>query len=215
MDNGKRKAFIHKQVTERAKKRLEGVVSLTGDTAQAKPFIKRKLTDKGDRLVRKLKEVVVTTIREKVRWAKEDGKTKYCNSDGSLNELNDCYDDGFQECICQVKALYPNLDVSQVSLDNVVQTLAGTVDHEGTDEIFEANPMPNVQGKGKAAPEDEQVKSIRDKTRTIGEEGEPAGHEQVVNEETPVDQPQQFYELVSLFSLYKEILVENDVYVMF
>ena len=75
--------------------------------------------------------------------------------------------------------------------------------------------MPNVQGKGKAAPEDEQVKSIRDKTRTIGEEGEPAGHEQVVNEETPVDQPQQFYELVSLFSLYKEILVENDVYVMF
>ena len=64
MDDGKRKAFIHKQVTERAKKRLEGVVSPTGDMAQAKPFIKRKLTDKGDRPVKKLKEVVTTTVRE-------------------------------------------------------------------------------------------------------------------------------------------------------
>ena len=42
-----------------------------------------------------------------------------------------------------------------MSLDNVAQTSARTVDHEGTDEIFEADPMPNVQGEGEAAPEDE------------------------------------------------------------
>ena len=70
--------------------------------------------------------------------------TEFHNSDGFLTQLSDCYENSFQECLRQVKALYPNLDVSQVSLDNVVQTLAGTVDHEGTDEIFEANPMPNV-----------------------------------------------------------------------
>ena len=80
--------------------------------------------------------------------------------------------------------------MSQVSLDNVAQTLAGTVDHEGTDEIFQADPIPNVQGEGEAAPKDEQVNSVGDKTRPIGEEGELAGHKQVVNEETPVDQPQ-------------------------
>ena len=64
MDDGKRRAFILKQATERAKKRLEGVVSPIGDIAQAKPFIKRKLTDKGDCPVKKLKEIVTTTIRE-------------------------------------------------------------------------------------------------------------------------------------------------------
>lgn len=80
--------------------------------------------------------------------------------------------------------------MSQVSLDNVAQTLVGTVDHEGTDEIFEVDPMPIVQGEGEAAPKDEQVKSIRDGTCPIGEEGELAGHEQVMNEETLVDQPQ-------------------------
>lgn len=72
----------------------------------------------------------------------------------------------------------------------MAQTLAGTVDHEGTDEIFEADTMPNVQGKGEAAPEDEQVKFVGDETCHIGKADEPAGHEQVVNEETPVDQPQ-------------------------
>ena len=50
--------------------------------------------------------------------------------------------------------------------------------------------MPIVQGEGEAAPKDEQVKSIRDGTCPIGEEGELAGHEQVMNEETLVDQPQ-------------------------
>ena len=49
--------------------------------------------------------------------------------------------------------------------------------------------MPNVQGKGEAAPKDGQVKSVGDETHPIGEEDEPSGHEQVVNEETPVDKP--------------------------
>ena len=33
-------------------------------TVQAKPFIKRKLMDKGDRPPKKLKEVVAITVRE-------------------------------------------------------------------------------------------------------------------------------------------------------
>ena len=76
-----------------------------------------------------------------------------------------------------------------MSLDNVTQTSARIVNHEGIDEIFKANTMPNVQDEGKVALEDEQVKSIGDKTCPIGEKGEPAEHEQVMNEETPVEQP--------------------------
>lgn len=132
----------------------------------------------------------ISKLREQVRQAKEDGKTDFRNSDGFLTELSDCYDDGFQECLRQLKALYPDLDVSQVSLDNVAQTSAPTVNHEDTDEIFEVESMPYVQGDSEADPEDELVKSVGDETRPIREESEPAGHEQVVNKEILVDKPQ-------------------------
>lgn len=80
--------------------------------------------------------------------------------------------------------------MSQVSLDNVAQTSAPTVNHEDTDEIFEVESMPYVQGDSEADPEDELVKSVGDETRPIREESEPARHEQVVNKETLVDKPQ-------------------------
>nr|POE58451.1 hypothetical protein CFP56_53857 [Quercus suber] len=66
------------------------------------------------------------------------------------------------------------------------QTPARTVDQEDTDELFEADPMPNVQGDGEAASEDEQTKFVKDENRPIGEKEEP---EKVVDEAPPVDQP--------------------------
>lgn len=128
-------------------------------------------------------------LREQVRRAKEDGKTVFCNSDSFLDELSGCYDDGFQECLRQVKALYPNLDVSQVSLGNVAQTPARTVELLGTDELFKVDPTPNAHGDEEATPEDEQVKSVEDENRPVGED-EPIGLEKVMNEEASIDQPQ-------------------------
>ena len=129
-------------------------------------------------------------LREQVRRAKEDGKTEFRNSDGFLNELCNCYNNGFQECLHQVKALHPSLDVSQVSLDNVARSPTRTVNQEDTDEILMVDPMPNIQVDGEAAPEDEQVKSIGDENRPIGEVDEP---EKFMDEETLVDQPQCFF----------------------
>lgn len=103
------------------------------------------------------KEGEIFKLKEKVLQAKEEEKTEFYNFDGFLTKLSDYYDDGFWECLCQVKALYPDLDVSQVSLDKVAQTPTGTVDDEGKNEIFEAETMPNVQGDDEAAPKDEQV----------------------------------------------------------
>ena len=137
-------------------------------------------------VLNKDKEGEISMLREQVRRAKEDGKTEFRNSDGFLNELYNCYDNGFQECLHQVKALHPSLDVSQVSLDNVAWSPTRTVNQEDTDEILMADPMPNIQVDGEAAPEDEQVKSVGDENRPIGEVDEP---EKFVDEETPVDQP--------------------------
>ena len=136
-------------------------------------------------VLNKDKEGEISMLREQVRRAKEDGKTEFRNSDGFLNELYNCYDNGFQECLHQVKALHPSLDVSQVSLDNVAWSPTRTVNQEDTDEILMADPMPNIQVDGEAAPEDEQVKSVGDENRPIGEVDEP---EKFVDEETPVDQ---------------------------
>ena len=74
-----------------------------------------------------------------------------------------------------------------MSLDNVAQTPARTVNHEGIDEILEADLMPNVQGDREAALKDEQVKFVGDESHPIGEEDEPA-KQKVVNEDTPVNQ---------------------------
>ena len=137
-------------------------------------------------ILNKDKEGEISMLREQVRRAKEDGKIEFRNSDGFLNELYNCYDNGFQECLHQVKALHPSLDVSQVSLDNVAWSPTRTVNQEDTDEILMADPMPNIQVDGEAAPEDEQVKSVGDENRPIGEVDEP---EKFVDEETPVDQP--------------------------
>ena len=78
-------------------------------------------------VLNKDKEGEISMLREQVRRAKEDGKTEFRNSDGFLNELYNCYDNGFQECLYQVKALHPSLDVSQVSLDNVAWSPTRTV----------------------------------------------------------------------------------------
>ena len=111
-------------------------------------------------VLNKDKEGEISMLREQVRRAKEDGKTEFRNSDGFLNELCNCYNNGFQECLHQVKALHPSLDVSQVSLDNVAWSPTRTFNQEDTDEILMADPMPNIQVDGEAAPEDEQVKSV-------------------------------------------------------
>lgn len=78
--------------------------------------------------------------------------------------------------------------MSQVSLDNVAQTPARTIELVGTDELFKADPTPNAHGDGEATPEDEQVKSVEDENRLVGED-EPTGLEIVVNEEASLDQP--------------------------
>ena len=135
------------------------------------------------------KEGEITTLREQVRHAKADGKAEFRDTDGFLKELSNWYSDGFDECLNQVKALYPDLNVSQVSLDNVAQTLTRTVDQEDMNEIFEEDLTPNVQDDREAAPKDEHAKFVEDENRPIGKEEE---LEMVVDKAPPVDQPYFF-----------------------
>lgn len=77
--------------------------------------------------------------------------------------------------------------MSQVSLDVVVQTTARSINLEDTDELFEDDPTPDVEGDGEA-PQDKQVKSIGDENHPV-KEAKPANQENVMDEEASVDQP--------------------------
>ena len=96
--------------------------------------------------------------------------------------------DGFNDCLHQVKASFPDLDLSQISIDDVAQTLVRSVGPKGTDKLFTNDPIPNAQGDGEAALQDERVKSIEDENRPL-EETKTINYEKVVDEEALVDQP--------------------------
>ena len=96
--------------------------------------------------------------------------------------------DGFNNCLHQVKASFPDLDLSQISINDVAQTLVRSVDPKGTDKLFMNDPIPDAQGDGEAALQDEHVKSVEDENRPL-EETKTVNHEKVVDEEALVDQP--------------------------
>ena len=54
-----------------------------------------------------------------------------------------------------MKALFPDLDVSQISIDVVAQTPTKSVEPEGTNELFEADPIPDARGDEEAALQEE------------------------------------------------------------
>lgn len=69
----------------------------------------------------------------------------------------------------------------QVSLNDVAQTLARSVDPKGTDKLFKDDPTPYVQGD-REAPQDGRAKFIEDENRLV-KEAKPADHEKFVDKE--------------------------------
>ena len=101
------------------------------------------------------KEGEISSLRKQVFQAKEDGKTEFRNSNAFLYELDDCFVDGFNDCLQQVKASFLDLELSQISIDTVAQTPAKSIELEGTDELFKADPTLDAQGDGETALQDE------------------------------------------------------------
>ena len=149
------------------------------------------------------KDGEISLLRKQVRQAKEDRETEFCNSDGFLTELGGYYANSFNECLHQVKALFPNLDVSQVSLDDVVQTSARSDDFEGTDELFKDDLTPDAHGDGGAAPQDEQAKFVGNESHQV-EEAKLS--KKVVDKKATVDQPQFLQTLYFFYSIVEIIL---------
>ena len=68
------------------------------------------------RQVLKEKGKEIQTTKDQLRQVKEDTTREYRDSDAYLSELKGIYVDGFDHCLRQIKASFPNLDRSHVSI---------------------------------------------------------------------------------------------------
>ena len=84
-------------------------------------------------------EELKKTLEDKekeVRQAKEVAVLEYRDSDALISELGVSYNDGFDDALHQVKALYPDFDVSSVNISVPEQTSVHPAQSEDTNELF-------------------------------------------------------------------------------
>ena len=109
---------------------------------------KLKLAEQARDELHKLTEKLKKTLEDKekeVRQAKEVAVLEYRDSDALISEFGVSYNDGFDDALHQVKALYPELDVSSVNISVPEQTSVHPDQSEDTNELFgEDVPVTNA-----------------------------------------------------------------------
>ena len=63
------------------------------------------------------KEKEINDTKKQLRQAKEEAIREYRDSDTLLSELEGSFAEGFDNALHQVKASYPDLDISHVTID--------------------------------------------------------------------------------------------------
>ena len=115
---------------------------------------KLKLAERARDEHQKMTEELKTALEDKendLRLAKEKAVQEYRDSDALLSELGVSYNDGFDDALCQAKALYPKLDFSAVNINVAKATSVQPDVSDDTNELFaEEVPVtvvPEVQAK--------------------------------------------------------------------
>ena len=86
-------------------------------------------------------EKELTTLLEQVETARADVVNEYKASQPFIDFCGGYYGEGFEDCLKQVKSLYPYLDFSKVTMDEpLLSTPADDIVYEETDDSTESNP---------------------------------------------------------------------------
>ena len=95
------------------------------------------------------KEKEMQDLKEGLRQAKETAVREYRDSDALLSELGDLFLQGFDDTLHQVKKAYPNLDVSNIKVEDQAQISVMPVTSNDTN-----NLLAEVDGigNGESAP---------------------------------------------------------------
>lgn len=146
---------------------------------------------------------VLKDEEDSLRQAKVDAIQEFCDFDALLSELGTSFADGFDDCLCQVKASFPDLNLSHITIDPEGQTPAHPISSEGTDELFSDDSNPDLQSDWKAQKADKQ--SIEDGTR------QPESV-QMIEEETPLTAVVSFLFYLSCSSFSSDVKVLGTIF---
>ena len=94
------------------------------------------------------KETKITNLKDGLRQAKEVAVREYRHSNALILELGDSFLQGFEDALRQVKKAYPNLDVSNIKMEDQAQTSILPISSDDTDDLFAET---NGQGEGESA----------------------------------------------------------------
>ena len=81
-------------------------------------------------------EMELTALCEQVEIARDDAMAEFKASQPFIDACAVYYGDGFEDCLKQVRSVYPNLDLSKVTMDDPLPTTPtddDTVSKETTD----------------------------------------------------------------------------------
>ena len=82
------------------------------------------------------KEKEIQDLKDGLRQAKEVAVREYRDSDSLLLELGDLFLQGFDDALHQVKKAYPDLDISNIKVEDQAQTFVMLVGLDDTDDLF-------------------------------------------------------------------------------
>ena len=132
------------QVCDKAKLIKDELIELKNwkMVTEQKLKLAEQARDEYYKLMEDLKKALGDKEKE-IRRAKEVAVLKYRDSDALLSKLGVSYNDGFDDALHQVKALYPELDVSSVNISVPEQTFVQPAQLEDTNELFGDNAPVN------------------------------------------------------------------------
>ena len=120
-------------------KKFELSEKVRKDLEQSMEEAKKALEGKG-------KEI--QDLKDRLYQAQEVAVREYRDFDALLSELGDYFLQGFDDALCQVKKAYPDLDVSNIKIEDQAQTSVMLVASEDTDDLFTED---KVLGDGQLA----------------------------------------------------------------
>ena len=82
------------------------------------------------------KEKEIQDLKDGLRQAKEVAVREYCDSDALLLKLGDSFLQGFDDALRQVKKAYPDLDVSNIKVEDQAQTSVLPIASDDTNDLF-------------------------------------------------------------------------------
>ena len=108
------------------------------------------------------KDKEVQDLKDQLRQAKEVTICEYHDSNALLSELGNTFLEDFDDALRQVKKAYPDLDVSNVKVEDQGQTSVMLVALEDTGDLFAEDA---TQGDGELA----QEQNAQGQAQLIGE----------------------------------------------